>query len=585
MKGSLWKLASFALPLKGRIGLAILLGCITVGSGIGLLATSAYLISAAALHPSIAVLEIAIVGVRFFGITRGICRYLERYVSHHIAFQLLAKLRVWFFQALEPLAPARLMQLKNDQNNVYASGDLLSRVVADVEILQNFYVRVIAPIVVAGCVAIAMWFFLSSFHVSFAIILLTFYLLVGVGLPLVTYCLSRRSGQRSVVTQGKLHQYIVDGLQGMADVVAFGRERSQLARIEQMNEELADSQTRLAWIGGMQGAVGQLCVNLTTWTILLVAIPFIRHGELDGMYLALLCLATMASFEAVLPLSATAQSLGSTVAASRRLTEIIHAQPTILDGVRASPTPLHYGLEVQNLSFCYDKNEPYVVDNVSLNIPQGHCVALVGPSGSGKSTVANLLLRFWEYEEGQIMLGSYNLHMYHQDDIRRLVSVVSQDTHLFNTTIRANILLAKPQANQDELEWAARQAQLHDFVVALPHGYDTLIGEQGLCLSGGERQRIALARAFLKQAPILILDEATSHLDPLTERALLQTMRTFIQQHTTLLITHHLIGLEMADEILVMDKGRIRERGAHHELMQLEGLFWRMSRLQSQGLT
>jgi ATP-binding cassette subfamily C protein CydC len=225
-----------------------------------------------------------------------------------------------------------------------------------------------------------------------------------------------------------------------------------------------------------------------------------------------------------------------------------------------------------------------VLDGVSFTVPQGKCVAIVGANGAGKSTLANLLQRFWDYQQGHLWLGGYELREFQQQDLYAYMSVVAQNTHLFNTSIRENLLIARPDASQDDLVRAAQQAQLHDFIQALPRGYDTQIGEQGFCLSGGERQRLALARALLKNAPILILDEPTANVDAVNERAIFQTIRAVAQEHTTLLITHRLHGLEMADKILVVQDGRIQEQGRHHELLQLEGLYWKMWHVQQQIL-
>jgi ABC-type multidrug transport system fused ATPase/permease subunit len=238
-----------------------------------------------------------------------------------------------------------------------------------------------------------------------------------------------------------------------------------------------------------------------------------------------------------------------------------------------SPTPQGHDLVVRHLGFRYAPETPLVLENISFTLPQGQCLALVGPSGAGKSTVVNLLLRFWDYEQGSILLGGHELRDYRQQDLSRLVSVVSQDTHLFNTTIRANLLLAKPEASQQELEQAARHACIDDFIESLPQGYETRVGEQGLCMSGGERQRIALARAFLKDAPLLILDEATANLDAITEQDILCAIQTLRQGRTTLMITHRLTGLAMADEIIVLEQGRVKERDTHQDLLQAESLY------------
>jgi ATP-binding cassette subfamily C protein CydC len=583
MKGFYWRLLRRAMPLNGWIVLAVLLGCATIGCGIGLIATSAYLISAAALHPSVAALEVSIVGVRFFGIARGVFRYLERYASHSVTFRLLAQLRVWFYMALEPLVPAYLRSFQQDISGP-TSGDILSSMVADIEILQNFYTQMIAPPIVAALVGIGMWFFLGAYAVSVALVWLVCFLLAGLAVPWLMYLLSKKLGQRTVVLRAELHAQVLDGVQGMADLMAFGQEAAYLTRIELLNRKLVRAQAWMSGIASLQSTLSNTLMNLAQWAVLVVAIPLVLDGKISGISLAVLVLASAASFEAVLPLSSAWQQAGSIQEAARRIFRIADVKIPIDGPVTASPQPRQFDLTLQNVRFRYQPEEPYVLDDVSFTIPQGKCVAIVGANGAGKSTLAHLVQRFWDYQEGHILLGGYELQAFHQQDLCAYMSVVAQDTHLFNTTIRENLLIARPDASQDDLVRAMQQAQLHEFIQSLPQGYDTRIGEQGLCLSGGERQRLALARALLKNAPILILDEPTANVDAKNERAIFQTIQTMAREHTTLLITHRLYNLEMADEILVLLDGKIQERGRHHELLQQEGLYWRMWHLQQLAL-
>ncbi|MFC1975446.1 thiol reductant ABC exporter subunit CydC [Chloroflexota bacterium] len=553
-----WRLLKLIAPFKWWIALAVLLGFATIGSSIGLMATSAYIISTAALRPSIAVLQVAIVGVRFFGLSRGVFRYLERYVSHQVTFRLLARLRVWFYRQLEPLAPARLMQ--------YHSGDLLTRIVADIDSLEHFYVRVIAPPVVAGLVLGLMGVLLAAFDVRLAVTTLIFLLLAGVGLPLLTRQLSRGVGRQLVVTRAELNAAQIDGIQGVADLLTIGRADRHQERVQWLSREMVDWQERAARITGLHAALSGLLTNWATLAVLLIAIPLVSRGQLDGVYLAVLVLAVIASFEAAIPLPDAFQHLESSLTAARRLFEIVDTEPVVPDWPATSPQPRDYSLVVKDLHFRYISTDPPALDGISFNLPQGKYLAIVGPSGAGKSTLVNLLLRFWEYQRGQIQLGGHDLHHYRPEDVRQLISVVSQRTHLFNGTIKQNLLLARPEANDEDLIRATNQAQIHESIQTLPQGYDTWIGEQGLRLSGGERQRLAIARALLKDAPILILDEPTANLDPLVEREVMKTISTLMQGRTTLLITHRPVGLAAADEILVLQAGRIVERGRYKEL-------------------
>lgn len=586
------RLLTLALPLWRWIALAVLLGFVTIGSSIGLMTASAYIISAAALRPSIADLQVAIVGVRFFGITRGLFRYLERYVSHEVTFRLLARLRVWFYQALEPLAPARLLG--------YRSGDLLSRLLGDIETLENFYVRVLAPPLVAVLTALAAAAFLARFAGSLAVALLLFLFAAGVGVPLLVRRLGQAPGRRLVAGRSGLHVALVDGIQGLADLLAFNRGPAQAAQIAASDSILASAQRQMAQLSGLQSALGSLLANLGMWTVLLLAIPLVRSGEIAGVYLAVVTLAAVTSFEAVLPLPLAFQYLESNLEAARRLLEVVDAQPEVFDPPQPRPLPSGPpGLQVNALTFIYPPasaapptpaanraaTNPPALREVSFSIPPGGRVAIVGPSGAGKSTLANLLLRFWDVPAGRILLAGYDLRDYSPDELRSRIAVVSQNTYLFNASVRDNLRLARPKAGQAEIEAAARRAQIHDFIESLPQGYDTWIGEQGLRLSGGERQRLAIARALLKDPPLLILDEATANLDALTERQVLAATTGLMAGRTTLMITHRLVGLDGMDEILVLQDGRVAARGRHADLIAQDGPYRQMWELQRQALS
>lgn len=585
MNNTFGRLLKLAWPVRNWMALSALIGTATVLCGIGLAATSAYLISAAALHPSEAALAIAIVGVRFFGIARGAFRYLERLVSHKAAFQLLADMRVWFYKALVPLVPARLLTLKNGSQQELRSGDVLRRAVSDVDILQNFYIRVLAPPIVAALVALIMWVFLGAFGGLFGLVYLGLFLVASVVIPALSHLASRRLGQRIVTTRSDLQVQLVDSVQGIADLIAFGQEGQQAAHIQALTKKLNGMQMAMAYIGGTQNALTNFFMNGTAWVMLLLAIPFVHSGQLDGIFLALLVLSALASFEIVLPLPATFQQLGGNLKAASRLFEIVDASPAVAEPQQAAPLPDDTTLIVEQLNFRYEADEPYVLRDINLTLKPDEYVMLVGPSGSGKSTLTRLLLRFFEYNEGRITLGGRDLREYRPDDLYTLMSVVEQDTHLFNTTIRANLLLAKPDASEEELVAASQQAQLHEFVQGLPNGYDTQVGEQGLLLSGGERQRVAIARAFLKDTPIVILDEPTVNLDAIAEQSVLQAIQSLRKGRATLMVTHRLTAMDTADEILVFQDGHIVERGTHQHLLQNEGSYWRMWQQQQAGIS
>ncbi len=557
------RLLALLASFKMEVALAALLGAFTVAAGVGLMSTSSWLISAAALHPLEATLAVAIVGVRFFGLARGVFRYLERYVSHQVTFRLLARLRVWAYNAIEPLTPTQLHALR--------SGDLLTRVVADVEELQHFYVRVIAPPVVAALTATGLFIFLAAFDSRLALAAVGMLLLSGLAIPLLTRRLAREPERQAVVLRAELAAATVDATQGMPELLAFGQDERQQRQIAALTDALSGAQRRLAWLSGLSGGLLALGTNLAALLTLLVAIPLVTAGRLEGVWLATLALATTAAFEAIAPLPEAARHLEGARASGRRLFALEATQP---EATRPThPMPAGSDLSVEHVSFRYAPDEPLALDDLSLTLARGELVAIVGPSGAGKSTLATLLERFADPTSGRITLGGVALGDLSADDVRSRMSVVSQDARLFNTTVRSNLLIARPDATEEQLIAAARAAQADVFIRALPEGYDTLIGEQGARLSGGERQRLAIARALLRDAPILILDEPTAYLDTASERAVLAELAEAAHRRATLLITHRLVGLDAAREIIVLRAGEMAERGTEEELLARDGLY------------
>lgn len=568
-----WRLAQLIAPHALHMAFALLAGFVTIASSVGLMATAAHLIASAAYHPPLAALQVAIVGVRFFGTARGVLRYLERYLSHQVTLRLLVHLRTWFYRALEPLAPARLLH--------YRSGDLLSRIVSDIETLEHFYLRVLAPPGVALLCALLIGVFLARYDVLAAVVVLAFLLATGALLPIATRLLSRSSERQLTDARASLAATLVDTILGLADLLAFNRTSEQHARLMRLNAHLTHVQAHIVRLAALNDALGGLLAHMAAAALLVVTVPLVREGRLDGVSLAVLLLATLASFEAVVPLPGAFQQLENNLAAARRLFEIIDATPAVQDVVVTSPQPGDYSLEVEALRFRYAPDAPLALDGITFRVPAGGRIAIVGASGSGKTTLVNLLLRFWEYSEGHIRLGGHELRAYCAEDVRRLIGVVAQHTYLFNGTLRENLLLAHPEADEAKLWHTLEVAQLADFVRQLPEGLDTWIGEQGVRLSGGERQRLAIARVLLRDTPILILDEPTANLDALTEHALWHALEILMRGRTSVIITHRLVVLDGVGEVLVLQAGRIVERGRHSELLEHDTLYRRMHRLQT----
>ncbi len=573
------RLLKLVIPHWRWVALSVLLGFATIGSSIGLMSASAYIIASAALHPSIAVLQVAIVGVRFFGISRGLFRYLERLVSHNVTFQILADLRVSFFRALEPLAPARLQR--------YRSGDLFTRLTGDIEVLENFYVRALAPPLVAVLIGLASAAYLAGFAGSLAAVLLFLLVICGLGVPWLVRALSRKPGFVLVHLRAKLNTMVVDSLQGLPDLLAFRRARSQVESLRQLNRELAAAQQHMALLTGLQSGLIVLFSNIGLWWVLRLTIPLVNDGVFPGVYLSVVALAALTSFEAVQSLPAAAMQLESCLQAGKRLFSIVDADPQVADPETPVALPEQHSLAARRLGFTYParldalEEDGFELHNLDFKLTPGKKVALVGPSGAGKSTVVGLLLRFWEFSKGELCYGGVDVRHLRQSDLRSRIGLVSQNTYLFNASVRENLLIANPQASEEQLENVCRQAQIYDLIQSLPEGFNTWLGEQAQRLSAGERQRLAVARALLRDAPLLILDEPTANLDTLTEQQLLNEIFKLMEGRMTIWITHRLIGLDALDEILVLSEGSVVERGTHAELMVQNGLYRQMWEIQN----
>jgi ATP-binding cassette, subfamily C, bacterial CydC len=564
----LLRLLAVARPLRGRLLLAVAAGAAATGCGVALLAVSGFLLARASQHPSIIAISVAVVAVRALSVGRGVSRYLERLASHDVAFRVLAQVRVAMWRRLEALAPAGLA--------VFRSGDLLARLVCDVDATQDLFIRVtpLLAAVLAGGGAVTVCLLILA---PAAAVLAAGLLAAGLVVPLAGAAVARRAARAGAPTRGRLAATVTDLLDGAADLQAFGAAGAALARADATDAELTRLEGRTAAASALGAGLMSTVTGLTVWGVLLLGVAATGTGTLTRVPLAVLTLTALAAFEAVTALPAAALQLDQARVSAGRIATVTDAP----DPVRAPRRPRTlppgpFGIQLLDATVRYRPDGPPALDRVSLDLPPGRRVALVGANGAGKSTLAAVLLRFCDLSSGAALLNGCDLASFAPDDIRSVIGGCPQDPHLFDATIRDNLRLARPGATDGELETAAARARLLPWITSLPCGWATPVGTHGAAVSGGERQRLALARAFLADPALLILDEPTAHLDRPTRQALISDLLHATEGRPVLLITHETDGLDQVDHIVVLDHGRVAEQGSHHQLRHAGGPYQRM---------
>ncbi len=555
---------ALARPAAGRLTLATLLGAGAVAAAIALIATSAWLISRSAQRPQESAVAIAIVGVQFFALARGLCRYVERLVGHDAAFRVLSEIRVSLYTRLERLAPLGLP--------AFRSGDLLARLVHDVDALQDLLLRVVGPFAIAFGVGLATVVLVWSMLPVAGLILLVALVIAATLVPWLTGRLAARGEGRQASARAELTSSVVDLIEGAPELVVNGGTQAQLRRTLAADSLL----TRIAGSGARTAGIGQgltsLCCGLAMWGALLVGVAAVHAGRLDGVLLAGLALIPLVCIELVAGLPTATQTLQRVRRSAARVFEVMDTPAPVSEPVRALAfPPPPYALRVRGLCFTYPGARCPALDGIDLDLSPGRRVAVVGPSGAGKSTLAGVLLRFLPYEGGSVTLDGVEISDLDGDAARTVIGLVSQDAHVFDSTLEENLRLARRGASAEELRAALAKARLLDWTEQLPAGLSTEVGERGARMSGGQRQRLAIARALLADFPLIVLDEPGEHLDTQTADAIVADLLAVTRETGTLLITHRLAGLEEVDEVLVLDRGRVLERGAHAELLARKG--------------
>ncbi|MFF5567799.1 thiol reductant ABC exporter subunit CydD [Streptomyces sp. NPDC012623] len=556
-------------PLRGRFALALLLGSCALGSAVGLMAVSGWLISRASEQPPVLYLMIAVTATRAFGIGRAVFRYAERLVSHDAVLRMLADLRVSVYERLERIAPAGLRDTRR--------GDLLSRLVADVDELQDYWLRWLLPVgsavvVGAGAVGFTAWLLPEA-----GAVLAAGLLVAGVAVPLLSGAVVRRTERQLAPARGLLSTRVTDLLGGLAELTVAGTLTSRTQEVAEADGTLTKVAARGASGNGLGGGLSALVCGLTVAAAAFVGVGAVAAGRLAGLELAVVVLTPLAAFEAVSGLPLAVRHRQRSARGAERVYEVLDAPVPVQEPREPATAPASpFPLEVRGLAARYPGQRRDALGGFDLTLTEGRRVALVGPSGSGKTTLAHVLLRFLDAREGECRLGGTDLAALDGDTVRRFVGLCAQDAHLFDSSVRENLRLARTDASEHELRDVLRRARLLDWVDALPAGLDTHVGEGGARLSGGQRQRLALARALLADFPVLLLDEPAEHLDLATADELTADLLTATEGRTTLLITHRLRGLDTVDEVIVLDGGRCVERGPYAELAAAEGPLRRM---------
>ncbi|MEU4162336.1 thiol reductant ABC exporter subunit CydC [Actinoplanes sp. NPDC026670] len=524
-------------PAAGRLGLALLAGAGAAGAAVALTAVSAWLISRAALQPPVLHLMVAIVTVRACGLSRGVLRYLERLFGHDAAFRILADVRVRLFERLELLAPAGLADFRR--------ADLARRLASDVDAVLDLITRVVLPYAVAVVVGLGSVLVVGALAPAAGLVLALALLVAGAGVPLLQRAAARRADGRLAPLRGDLHHGVVDLLHGLPDLIAYGAARDRLDRLAVVDARLTAASRRSAATAGVGAAVTALAGGMSVLAGLVAGGFAVRSGDLHGELLALVVLTPLAVFEIAGPLPVAAQHHAAARASLRRLAEIWTAPdplgPAPRPALTAAPAqrsqPAVPEIRVEGVTAGWADGRT-AVSGVDLVLPAGGRVALTGPSGSGKSTVAALLVRFLDPRAGRITMDGVDLRDIPADRVREVVGYLPEDAYLFDTTIAANLRIARPGATDARLREALAAARLLDWAGTLPDGLETLVGEHGMALSGGQRRRLALARLLLSDARVLILDEPTEHLDEAMAAALTRDLLAAAGERTVLLITH-----------------------------------------------
>ena len=543
----MYKLIGLVLPLLHVMVAAITMGVIgfltaifiIVLGGVGLLNILGF---ATALS-----LKQVIIGIVICAVLRGILRYAEQGSNHYIAFKLLALIRHKVFVKLRKLAPAKLEGKDK--------GNLISIITTDTELLEVFYAHTISPIIIAFITSVIMTIFIGRYNIFLGVIALVAYFIVGVIIPVWSSNQGDETGQQYRDEMGDLNSYFLSSVRGINDIIQYGVGKERLDEINRRTDELETKQKLLLKQEGSNRAVTDTAILLCSMAMLFAGCILYTKGEVNFIQVIIPLIALMSSFGPVVAISNLSNNLFHTIAAGNRVLDLLEEEPAV-EEVNGNDVTEFADMKLKNVSFSYD--EEVILEDFNMDIKQNKIIGIYGKSGCGKSTLLKLLMRFWEVDNGSITIGGKNINEINTSDLRKMQSFVTQDTYLFNDTIANNIGIAKENATMEEIIAAAKKASIHDFIMSLPNGYDSKVGELGGNLSGGEKQRIGIARAFLHDAPMILLDEPTSNLDSLNEGIILKSLMESKENKTIIIVSHRKSTMNIADVVLDVEKNSLQ---------------------------
>lgn len=544
------RLIGLVKPLTGYMILAITMGIIGHLTASFITIFGAYAVAEMIGIETPFTINILFVSVIIFAIVRGFLRYAEQACNHFIAFKLLALLRDKVFRSLRRLCPAKL-----DGKD---KGNLISVITSDIELLEVFYAHTISPIVIATLFSSILCIFIGSYHWSLGIIAFVAYTVVGLAIPMLISKLSGEDGIKFRSKSGELSGFVLDSLRGLYETLQYGQGMKRLQEIKRQTDELSKDEKRMKETAGKNKALTNTVILIFDLAMLFASAMLYQNGTVEFLGVLIPTIALMSSFGPVIALADLGSTLQHTFAAGNRVLDILDESP-VTEAVCGKENVEFKGANVEHVTFAYSEktSSEKILDDISVEIPSGSVIGIVGRSGSGKSTLLKLLMRFWKVEEGELKISETNVNDINTTNLREMESLVIQETHLFHDSIRNNIRVAKLDAIDEEIEAACRKASVHDFIASLPKGYDTPVGELGDTLSGGERQRIGLARAFLHDAPFMLLDEPTSNLDSLNEAVILKSLKEERENKTVVLVSHRQSTMRIVDKVYSVEHGRV----------------------------